>query len=166
PAWLPARSRRLPAGASDRCGPLAGWLRACLLEAEPLWRLDGPVGLTHGDYFADNLVVGDGGRLGVLGWGHAGRDLLVLDVGMAIVGLCRDGTELQPERVAPLLAGYGEARRLSAAERAALWPATVHAAAVIAYTRYLRRHVTFPDYREMPAFVESCRRRWHRAALP
>jgi homoserine kinase type II len=176
PDHLPSRSRRLPSDALDRIGSFtdrafADWLLRRLEQAEPLTRLDEPRGLVHGDYFSDNLVVTDEGGIGVLDWETATRDLFVLDLGMAIVGLCRWEGEFLPDRARRLLSGYQQSRELGSCEGAVLWPATLYAAVVIAYHRYLRHHVLYPDpakqqlYLEIPKFIESCEQRWDEARL-
>lgn len=171
PPWLPRNSRRLPADWAtvtdkfhDRT--FRTWMHTQHDIAAAVNTLNGPYGLVHGDYFADNLVVGDDGTIAVLDWETATTDLLLLDVGMAIVGLCRhDGTFL-PEQATQLLSGYQSHRRLQEAERGLLFEAALYASLVIAYHRYRRHHLTHPDpakadlYKEIPRFVDNLRAQW------
>jgi Ser/Thr protein kinase RdoA (MazF antagonist) len=64
-----------------------------------------PQGSTHGDLFNDNLVRADDGWH-VIDWEYAARDSLVLDVAIALVGVCRTGTTLPASGVERFLAGY------------------------------------------------------------
>jgi homoserine kinase type II len=174
PQWLPTGGRRMPADWTRRVDQFAdrefaAWLRDQWRLASTVDRLDGPYGLVHGDYFADNLVVRDGGQLAVLDWETATHDLLVLDIGMAIVGLCRGpggSGEFLPARAVELLRGYDSVRPLSRDERGLLRDAVRYASLVTAYHRYLRHHLTHPDqakwhlYREIPRFVHSLDELW------
>ncbi len=171
PAFLPGRGRRLPAGWGVRAATFADrefadWLRSQWDLARRVEDLGGPCGLVHGDYFADNLVVRDDGQIAVLDWETATNDLLVLDLGMAIVGLCRENGRFLPDRAVDLLHGYVRHRPLGAEERGRLHDATRYASLCIAYHRYVRHHLTHPDvskqhlYREMPRFVDSVDDLW------
>lgn len=173
PSSLEAAKRRLPAdlgAATARFGDrrLADWLGSVAERCAPVLAAATPSGLCHGDLFPDNLVLGSAGASGaatltVLDWECASVDLFVLDVGMAVVGLCRDRGSLVPGRLYDLLAGYGSVRPLEPAERDVLPAAVEHAAAVIAYRRYRQHHITHPDpskatiHEEMYGFVESVR---------
>lgn len=116
----------------------------------------------HGDLFADNLIVRPGGNLSVIDWETISLDDPLLDLGMAAVGLCQD-TEgrLSRARLSQLLAGYGRLRPLSAEDRAELPTEIVHAALIIAFHRYHRHVIRFPDparaeyHRLMVAFADS-----------
>lgn len=135
-------------------------------RAHPVEELTGPYGLVHGDCFPDNLVITDRGDLALLDWETATRDLLILDLGMAIVGLCRTDGQLRPDCADSLLDGYETVRRLTDDERRQLPNAVRYTSIVIAYHRYLRHHIVHPDpanqhlYREIPRFVQSLDDHW------
>lgn len=146
PIGVPVGGRRLPpdwqtlaAGADDR---LNGIIIAAAAEWESVGEL--PSGFGHGDLFRDNLVRGPGG-LAVIDWEYATIDPFVLDIGIAVVGLCRTGATLHRAQVADLLAGYTTVRPIGPHERAALGSAVRYAAAVLAFHRWLHHHVRFPD---------------------
>lgn len=171
PAWLPRDNRRLPAdwvSATERFEDrrFAEWLHEQYEVAAPALCLEGPAGLVHGDLFPDNLVVQEGGGLTVLDWETAGRDLFVLDLGMAIVGLCRQDCGFLPEHARALIDGYQAHRPLGDAERRVLYQAVIYASLIIGYHRYRRHHLSHPDptkqhlYREIPAFVSSLSVHW------
>ncbi|GAA2982650.1 phosphotransferase [Streptomyces fulvorobeus] len=120
-----------------------------------------PRTVTHGDLFDDNIIVRTDGRLTVLDWETISLDDPLLDLGMAAVGLAQVDSELAPERVQALVAGYEEIAPLSQKDEAALPGEIIHAALIIAFHRYYRHNIRFPDpskstyHREMMRFVES-----------
>jgi homoserine kinase type II len=116
----------------------------------------------HGDLFADNLIVRPDGGLSVIDWETASLDDPLLDLGMAAVGLCQtaDG-RLSSHRLQLLLDGYDALRPLSAEDRAELPTEIAHAAVIIAFHRYHRHNVRFPNperatyYRQMVVFADT-----------
>jgi homoserine kinase type II len=120
-----------------------------------------PRTVVHGDLFADNVVVRQDGRLSVLDWETISLDDPLLDVGMAAVGLAQDGGVLAAERLDALLTGYRNVTPMSAEDAAALPMEIMHAALIIAFHRYYRHNIRFPDpakstiHREMIEFVDS-----------
>ncbi|WP_217166421.1 phosphotransferase [Streptomyces sp. AC512_CC834] len=117
--------------------------------------------LIHGDLFDDNLIVRDDGGLSVLDWETISIDDPLLDLGMAAVGLAQDEAGLlATERLHALLDGYEKSRPLTAVDRAIL-PLEMHAALIIAFHRYHRHNVRFPNperatyHRAMVRFTES-----------
>ncbi|WP_374484637.1 homoserine kinase [Zoogloea sp.] len=89
-----------------------------------------PQGVIHADLFRDN-VLWDGDFVGgVIDFYFAGVDALLFDVAVTVNDWCADADgQLDPARVAALLASYAEARPFSTAERNA-WPAVLRAAAL------------------------------------
>lgn len=171
PAWLPSNARRLPADWLTEAGDFADrkfvdWMTNQWEEARDVESLRGPWGLVHGDYFPDNIVVTSTGDLAILDWETATHDLLVLDIGMAIVGLCRTDGCFHADRAVELLRGYESGRTLTDGEKAQLANAARYASIVIAYHRYRRHHLTHPDptkqhlYQEIPRFVQSLDNGW------
>ncbi|MCC9690577.1 phosphotransferase [Streptomyces sp. MNU103] len=122
--------------------------------------------LIHGDLFDDNLIVRDDGGLSVLDWETISLDDPLLDLGMAAVGLAQDEAGLlATERLHALLDGYEKTRPLTAVDRAILPLEIEHAALIIAFHRYHRHNVRFPNperatyHRAMVRFTESVDRR-------
>ncbi|MFF8959070.1 phosphotransferase [Streptomyces sp. NPDC014894] len=101
--------------------------------------------VVHGDLFDDNVIVGGAGRLAVLDWETVSLDDPLLDLGMAAVGLAQEDGALAPERLNALLSGYQEGLPLSEADASALPMEIEHAALIIAFHRYYRHNVRFPD---------------------
>lgn len=117
--------------------------------------------VAHGDLFADNVIVRDDGTLSVLDWETVSLDDPLLDLGMAAVGLAAEDDVLVPERLSALVTGYQDLASLSEADAAALPLEIEHAACIIAFHRYYRHNVRFPDpskstyHLKMIKFVES-----------
>lgn len=117
--------------------------------------------VTHGDLFDDNLIVRPDGGLAILDWETVSLDDPLLDLGMAAVGLTREDGLLVYERLNALVSGYVEISPLSEDELTALPSEIEHAALIIAFHRYYRHNIRFPDpahstiHTEMVTFVES-----------
>ncbi|MFG1806168.1 phosphotransferase [Streptomyces sp. NPDC049040] len=165
---LPVGTRRLSsehraAAAAFPDRDFAGWLNGQLAEVgrhEAAHRRT-PTAI-HGDLFADNLIVRPDGQLSIIDWETASLDDPLLDLGMAAVGLCQDADgHLAADRLGLLVEGYADVRPLSAEDRAELPVEIAHAATIIAFHRYHRHNVRFPDparatyYRRMVDFMES-----------
>jgi homoserine kinase type II len=173
PGWLADRNRRLPAQARSRMAEFpdrgfADWMLEQLDATEPRLRVDAPRGLVHGDYFADNLVIDPAGGLHVIDWETAAIDLLCIDIGMALVGLCGYQGTFSPERATAFLAGYAATRPIDPVELDALPAAATYATIMIGYFRYVRHHLARPDparqhlYREMVDLARSIETTWSR----
>ncbi|SQD98566.1 conserved hypothetical protein [Parafrankia sp. Ea1.12] len=117
--------------------------------------------IVHGDLFADNIIVTGDGEIAVLDWETVSLDDPLLDLGMAIVGLGQESGLLAPERMDALVAGYREVAILDETELGALPVQIISAAVIIAYHRYLRHNIRFPNpdknkiHLEMVEFVNS-----------
>jgi homoserine kinase type II len=120
--------------------------------------------VVHGDLFDDNIIVRMDGRLSVLDWETISLDDPLLDLGMAAVGLAQEGGVLAPTRLNTLLAGYREIAPFDTADAAALSIEIAHAGLIIAFHRYHRHNIRFPDpskstmHEEMIGFVDSVER--------
>ncbi|MCK9900540.1 phosphotransferase [Frankia sp. Cpl3] len=117
--------------------------------------------IVHGDLFADNIIVGENGQLSVLDWETISLDDPLLDLGMAIVGLGQRDGLLATDRMDLLISGYREVEELNESDLVALPIEIVNAALIIAYHRYVRHNIRFPDpsksgiHVEMIKFVDS-----------
>lgn len=176
PDWLAPGGRRLPPDAGQQMAAVTDrdfvrWMRGCLKETGAIADLPLPCGLVHGDFYPDNLVLGADREIAVIDWETAAKDVYLLDIGIATVGLCHTAGTFHPGRVGLLLAGYQDRRRLAAAELAVLREAVVYAAVIVAFHRYLRHHILRPDpsrqllYQELPAFVQGVQERWSAVSM-
>jgi len=167
PDWLPRGTRRLGdssatlARVDDR--EFVDWVAENLATSEPMLALAGTTRLIHGDFFADNLVVTRNNDVAAIDWETASVDLPLIDLGWAIVGLACTSGSLSVRRLQILLDGYTSVRQLDACETTFLQSAAIYAATVIAYHRYVRHHLRFPNpakftlYREMVDIADSIR---------
>jgi aminoglycoside phosphotransferase (APT) family kinase protein len=119
------------------------WLR----ENRPA---DRPLVFTHGDYRIGNLVVGDGGLVGVLDWEFAHLDDPVRDMAFALVRAWRFGV---PERrlggvgdVGPYLERYNELTGLDVRPAELdYWELAGNVAWAIGCLTQMQRHLTGQD---------------------
>ena len=103
------------------------WVETKRAQLKSLRSMDLPAGLTHRDLFPSNIVLRTADVV-LLDWEGSADDLLVLDIGIAILGIAGVSGALPPERVDTLLRGYQSVRRLTPVERLAL-PLAIAAAA-------------------------------------
>lgn len=110
------------------------------LRFQALHRLpDLPQGIIHADLFRDNVLF-DGEELsGVIDFYDAGCDSLLYDVAVAVNDWCwvPQSDSFAEERARALLAGYTDARPLTALERGA-WPVVLRMAALRFWLSRLR----------------------------
>ncbi len=117
--------------------------------------------IVHGDLFADNIVVSEDSRLTILDWETVSLDDPLLDLGMAAVGLAQENNMLVPARVRALVGGYRSVVPLTDQDAATLPVEIRHAALIIAFHRYFRHNIRFPDpdkrttHRALMHFVDS-----------
>ena len=122
-----------------------GWIakRLPYLEQEKLQGL--PRGLIHGDMFYDNVLF-EGTRLkAIIDFEDAAYEDKVFDLGMAIVGLCREGQGIVLEKARALVKGYEQIRELEAGEKSALQLYVEYAAVTVSCWRYWKYHVDVPS---------------------
>jgi homoserine kinase type II len=170
PQWLPSGTRRMDDAEASVAQfediEFAGWVLQQLAETRSVFDSDQSPCVNHGDYFADNLVVMESGELAVIDWDTASRELPVIDLGFAIVGLACVTGSLDALRLRELLGGYERTRQLSPKEVSSLQHAAVYAATVLAHHRYRRFHVLFPQpdkfdaHQELQHIVRSLRSDW------
>ena len=122
-----------------------------------------PRGLIHGDIFYDNVLF-EGTRLkAIIDFEDAAYEDKVFDLGMAIVGLCREGQGIVPEKARALVKGYEQIRELEEAETRALQLYVEYAAATVSCWRYWKYHIDAPSvenadkHRQMVRVAERVR---------
>ncbi|MCO6003389.1 phosphotransferase [Actinoallomurus purpureus] len=117
--------------------------------------------VSHGDLFADNLILRPDDKLAVIDWETVSLDSALLDLGMTLLGLANVAGRLDHDRAHQIVTGYTKVRPLSDEEVATLPTEVEHAALIIAFHRYHRHNIRFPDERkrhlheEMYGFVDS-----------
>jgi Ser/Thr protein kinase RdoA (MazF antagonist) len=164
---LPMGTRRLSADHEARIDDFddldfASWLTEQLevIKEHEARHKRAPV-IAHGDLFADNIICRPDGSLAVIDWETVSLDDPILDLGMAAVGLAQDQGQLSPDRLHLLVTGYTDVRPLPPGDLDELPTEVTHAAVIIAFHRFYRHHVRFPDpakadyHRAMIGFVDS-----------
>jgi homoserine kinase type II len=170
PDWLPRGTRRMDDAVESVAQfddtQFASWVLERLDETRSLFEDDAPMCLNHGDYFADNLVVTPANDIAVIDWDTASKDLPIIDLGFAVVGLGCVGTTLQVDRLQRFLDGYASVSSLPESIEQRLQTAAMYAATVLAHHRYRRFHILFPDaeradsHVQMQHIVDSLQRDW------
>jgi Ser/Thr protein kinase RdoA (MazF antagonist) len=126
---------------------------------------EGRNGLIHGDLFPDNMVVGPGGEVALIDFEEACCERLMLDVGMACVGLAAafGATDEAASALDAFVAGYRERQPVIAGELLELAYYMEVAATMTALWRHGDRVAHGPrsrasDPAEMVAIAEEVRR--------
>lgn len=119
---------------------LAGQI-AYLTETIPA---DVPRGFIHGDLFYDNLLFEGDELRAIIDFEDACLYYKAFDLGMGIVGTCRDDTKVVPEKVAALVAGYQGVRALEEEEKRTLPLFAEYAATATSYWRYWKHNIHSP----------------------
>ncbi len=120
-----------------------------------------PQALIHGDLFWDNLVKEDSGSIEFIDFDFAGLGVPVVDIGMALLGMCRGEIGLDVEKTEAFMTGYCQTRTLSKDEIENLDGAVLNAAAIVCSSRFVRHNMIFPNeelfdyYKEMLNFIDE-----------
>lgn len=130
-----------------------GWIARRLPYLEQQKPQGLPRGLIHGDIFYDNVLF-EGTRLkAIIDFEDAICEDKVFDLGMGIVGLCRKGQRVVPEKARALVKGYEQIRELEEGEKKALQLYVEYAATTVSCWRYWQYHVDAPS-------VENADKHW------
>ena len=140
-----------------------GWIAKRLSYLEQQKPQGLPRGLIHGDIFYDNVLF-EGTRLkAIIDFEDATCEDKVFDLGMGIVGLCRKGPGVVPEKARALVKGYEQIRELEEGEKRDLQLYVEYAAATVSCWRYWKYHVDAPrvekadKHRQMVRVAEGVR---------
>ena len=161
---VPLGNRRLSAALVDVLEDFpdqqhAEWIRRRLVKLQALFPSNDSHRWTavHGDFIGANIVE-DAGQLFAIDWETLTIDEPMLDVGMSLLNMCVEGTSFDDARASLFLEGYRRSGR-SIAETL-IRPGVEYAAVILAFHRYRRHHIRFPNparhdyYRIMVDFVE------------
>jgi len=103
-----------------------------------------PRSMIHGDVFYDNVLF-DGSTLkAIIDFEEACYDFSLLDLGMAVVGTCTDGVDINLVKVRALLQGYHQVRTLTELEKEYLLLFIEYAAIATSSWRYWKYNVDTP----------------------
>jgi homoserine kinase type II len=104
-----------------------------------------PVGLVHGDIFIDNVLFEDGKFKAILDFEDVCRIYKIHDLGMAVVGICTEGTNIVIKKVKALVDGYQEVRLLEGIEKDSLQLCIEWAAIMTSTWRFCKYNIDTPD---------------------
>jgi homoserine kinase type II len=117
--------------------PFARWVRAThrAVAHVTVQRESGPLVAVHADVFPDNVIVTHTGGVVLIDWEDGSSDLPIVDIGMAVIGLCCPSTGFSARRARRLLRGYCTGSG-AALDSALVRDAALHAAVLVALRRY------------------------------
>ena len=103
-----------------------------------------PRGLIHGDVFYDNVLF-DGKKFkALIDFEEACQYYKVFDLGMAVVGLCTEGSKIILPKVRSLVKGYHTIRMLEGAEKEILQLFVEYAAIALSSWRFWKYNIDTP----------------------
>ena len=116
-----------------------------------------PTGLIHGDLFYDNVLF-DGKRLkAILDFEDVCHYHKAFDIGMAIVGLCREKSRINLAKAKSVVRGYQSSRLLEETEQEALQACTELAAILTAAWRFWKYNIDLSGTRKSNHYIEMVR---------
>ena len=104
-----------------------------------------PMTLIHGDVFFDNLIVKGDQLMAIIDFEEACHYYRSFDLGMAIVGTCRDRQAICFEKARRFIRGYQNIVTLQSVERECLKAFTVYAAVATSFWRFRQYHMRRPE---------------------
>lgn len=111
-----------------------------------------PQGLVHGDIFSDNVLINDNNCISILDWETASYDIIIFDIGVSIIGICKNLDKIDLQKTKAIISGYQQIRPLSESEILQLPIVTRYANAVLMYHRFYRHNILHPDPKKKESF--------------
>ena len=106
-----------------------------------------PMVLIHGDVFFDNMIVQGDQLMAIIDFEEACHYYRGFDLGMVIVGACRDRQDISFEKAGQFIRGYQEETTLQSIERETLKSFAVYAAVATSFWRFRQYHLQRPEPR-------------------
>jgi homoserine kinase type II len=113
-----------------------------------------PMALIHGDVFFDNVIVKGDQLMAIIDFEEACHYYRGFDLGMVIVGACRDRQGISFEQASWLIRGYQKKTTLQSIERETLKVFTIYAAVATSFWRFRQYHLRRPEPRLHEKHVE------------
>ncbi len=104
-----------------------------------------PMALIHGDVFFNNMVVQGDQLMAIIDFDEACQYYRSFDLGMVIVGACRDRQGISFEKAGRFIRGYQKDTTLQAIERESLKAFAVYAAVATSFWRFRQYHLLRPE---------------------
>ncbi|MEE9158473.1 MAG: homoserine kinase [Gammaproteobacteria bacterium] len=113
-----------------------------------------PMALIHGDVFFDNMIVQGDQLMAIIDFEEACHYYRSFDLGMVIVGACRDRQGISFEKAGSFIRGYQKETTLQSIERECLKAFAVYAAVATSFWRFRQYHLRRPEPRLYDKHVE------------
>ena len=113
-----------------------------------------PMALIHGDVFFDNVIVKGDQLMAIIDFEEACHYYRCFDLGMVIVGACRDRQGISFEKAGRFIRGYQKKTTLESIERETLKAFAVYAAVATSFWRFRQYHLRRPEPRLYEKHVE------------
>ncbi len=122
-----------------------GWLseKNCYLQKRIPQHL--PMALIHGDVFFDNMIVQGDQLMAIIDFEEACHYYRNFDLGMVIVGACRDRQGISFEKAGQFIRGYQKETTLQSVERDTLKAFAEYAAVATSFWRFRHYHLRRPE---------------------
>jgi len=104
-----------------------------------------PTTLIHGDVFFDNIIVKDDQLMAIVDFEEACHYYRSFDLGMVIVGACRNRHGISFQKARRFLRGYQNDMTLQSVERECLKTFAVYAAVATSFWRFRQYHLLRPE---------------------
>ncbi len=104
-----------------------------------------PMTLIHGDVFFDNVIVQGDQLMAIIDFEEACHYYRSFDLGMVIVGACRDRQGISFEKMGRFIRGYQKETTLPSIERESLKTFAVYAAVATSFWRFRQYHLLRPE---------------------
>ena len=125
-----------------------------------------PVGLVHGDIFYDNVLFEDENFKAILDFEDVSRIYKIYDLGMAVVGICTEGTNIVIKKVRAFLDGYQEVRLLKEIEKDSLQLCIEWAAILTSTWRFWKYNIDMPDADKSEKYMQMVYIAKNASAIP
>ena len=122
------------------------WLNEKIEYLKPFFEVDLPKSFIHSDIFYDNIIVSnDNLSVTIMDFEESAFYFRVYDIGMAIIGLCRDDLIVNLDKVKSLLIGYKNINNLSDNELKSIKAFTIYAGVSMTFWRFVNFNYVKPN---------------------
>jgi len=122
------------------------WLNNKLKYLRPYFNLNLPKSLIHSDVFHDNVIISNDNRsVTIMDFEESAYYYRVYDIGMTIIGVCKERNTINLNKVKNLLIGYNNQIKLLDNELDSLKAFTVYAGTSMTFWRHYNFNYTKPD---------------------
>ena len=125
-----------------------------------------PVGLVHGDLFYDNVLFENENFKAIIDFEDACRIYKIYDLGMAVVGICTEGKNIDIKKVRAFVDGYQEVRLLEEIEKDSLKLCIEWAAILTSAWRFWKYNIDMPDADKSEKYMQMVHIAKNASAIP